>query len=182
MKRNQFFIFLAIYSISIFAVSCSSAAQQSNTAAVITKANENSPVITSSHGASQTTTAHGNTNNSTASGSSKPPMMTGNAQPIDTSEYDAEISNAEKQFKAKPKDEKAKIAVADAYAKRAFALTEAAQYRSALGDFRKSLKLDPSNEEARAMHDRIVSIFNSMGREVPKEGEEPAPLPFKKGE
>ena len=182
MKRKQILIILFIYSISIFGVSCSSTAQQSNTAAVVTKANENSPIIASSHGASQTTTTHGNTNNSTASGSAKSPMMTGNAQPIDTSEYDAEISTAEKQFKAKPKDEKAKIALADAYAKRAFALTEVAQYRAALGDFRKSLKLDASNEEARAMHDRIVSIFKSMGREVPKEGEEPAPLPFKKGE
>ena len=58
-------------------------------------------------------------------------------------------------------------------------VTEAAQYRAALGDFRKGLKLNPDDKEAQSMHDQIIEIFTSIGREPPKEGEEPAPLPLK---
>ncbi|MEJ7701898.1 MAG: hypothetical protein WKF71_19980 [Pyrinomonadaceae bacterium] len=61
---------------------------------------------------------------------------------------------------------------------RAFALTEAAQYRAALGDFRKGLKLSPNDQAAQKMHDEIIRIFESINREPPKEGEEPKPLPF----
>ncbi|HEX8567820.1 MAG TPA: hypothetical protein VF648_19425 [Pyrinomonadaceae bacterium] len=177
------FCLLLVFSIS-FLISCSNSPQQAqisnvNTGAVVTKANENSPLIASSHGAKQAPTPPANTSSSN-SGSSTAPMMTGNATAIDMTEYDAEIAKAEKDFKAKPKDEAAKTALAEAYAKRAFALTEAAQYRAALGDFRKSLKLNPANKEAKSMHDQIVDIFKSLNREPPKEGEEPAPLPFKK--
>ncbi|MDQ4123373.1 MAG: tetratricopeptide repeat protein [Acidobacteriota bacterium] len=168
-----------------FLVSCSNSPQQAqvsntNTGAIVTKANENSPLIASSHGAKQSSTPPATTSGSNSGSSSAAPVMTGNATAIDTSEYDAAIAKAEKDFKAKSKDETAKKALADAYAKRAFALTQAAQYRAALGDFRKSLKLDPKNEEARAMHDQIVDIFKSLNREPPAEGAEPTPLPFKK--
>lgn len=182
-----FFCLLLIFSVG-FIVSCSNAPQQAQTSngnsAVVAKANENSPIIASSHGAAQTATTPASSTATTGNSNSaqpKAPMMTGNATPIDTAEYDAEVAKTEKEFKAKSKDEKAKIALADAYAKRAFALTEAAQYRAALGDFRRALKLDPANAEAKAMHDQIISIFQSMRREVPAEGSEPPPLPFKKG-
>jgi tetratricopeptide (TPR) repeat protein len=177
------FCLLLVFSVS-FLISCSNAPQQAqisnaNTGAVVTKANENSPLIASSHGAKQTSTPPANTSSSNSGGSTAA-MMTGNANAIDTTEYDAEIAKAQKNFKAKSNDETAKTALAEAYAKRAFALTQAAQYRAALGDFRRSLKLNPANEEAKAMHDRIVSILSDMGREIPKEGAEPTPLPFKK--
>jgi tetratricopeptide (TPR) repeat protein len=103
-----------------------------------------------------------------------------NAQAIDVSEMTSSIEKAQKEYKAKPDDAKAKQALAAAYFERAFALTKAAQYRPALGDFRKGLKLNPDDKEAKEMHDQIISIFESMGRTPPKEGEEPAPLPFKK--
>lgn len=177
------FCLLLVFSVS-FLISCSNAPQQAqisnaNTGAVVTKANENSPLIASSHGAKQNSTPPANTSSSNSGGSTAP-MMTGNATAIDTTEYDAEIAKAEKNFKAKSKDEAAKTALAEAYAKRAFALTQAAQYRAALGDFRKSLKLNPENAEAKSMHDQIVDIFKSLDREPPAEGAEPTPLPFKK--
>ncbi len=115
-----------------------------------------------------------------ADNSGAPGMMTGNATPIDTAQFDSDIAAAEKQFKAKPADAAAKTNLAYAYAARAFALTEAAQYRAALGDFRRALKLNPNDAEAQKMHDQIISIFKSLNRDAPKEGEEPAPLPFKK--
>lgn len=99
---------------------------------------------------------------------------------VDVTAMTEKIEKAEKEYKAKPNDGKAKENLAAAYFERAFVLTQAAQYRAALGDFRKGLKLKPDDKEAKAMHDQIIDIFKSIGREPPKEGEEPPPLPVKK--
>jgi tetratricopeptide (TPR) repeat protein len=112
-----------------------------------------------------------------ASGSTESPM----ARAIDVSAQTAQIEAAEKEFKAKSGDAKAKENLAKSYFDRAFLLTDAAQYRAALGDFRKGLKLNPNDSEAKKMHDQIITIFASIKREPPKEGEEPAPMPFNKG-
>ena len=117
---------------------------------------------------------------SNAGNSSAVPMGGGQGTAIDTSEFDVAIAKAEKALKSAPNDATAKKNLAEAYAKRGFALTEAAQYRSAIGDFRKSLKLNAANKEVQEMNDQILSIYQSMKREPPKEGEEPPPLPFKK--
>jgi hypothetical protein len=105
---------------------------------------------------------------------------TQSGNPIDTKEFDNEIALAVKAQKAKPADAAATSALADAYFKRGFALTEARQYASALGDFRRSVKYDPKNKEANDWIDQIITIYNSINKESPKEGEEPPPLPFKK--
>lgn len=105
---------------------------------------------------------------------------TQSGNPIDTGEFDKEIAAAEKIFKAKPKEEAAKKSLAEAYVKRGVALTEARQYASALGDYRRTLKLDPNDEEAKNGMNQIIGIYESLNREYPKEGEEPAPLPFTK--
>jgi tetratricopeptide (TPR) repeat protein len=105
---------------------------------------------------------------------------TQSGSPIDTTEFDAEIEKAEKNLKSKESDESAKKELAEAYVKRGVALTDARQYASALGDYRKALKLDPENAEAKKWIDQIVGIYESINREYPKEGEEPPPLPFKK--
>ena len=99
--------------------------------------------------------------------------------PIDTEKFDTSIAAAEKTFKAKLKDAAAKQALSDAYLNRAMALTDARQYASALGDFRRALKYDPSSEEAKTWIDQIIKIYDSMNKEYPKEGEEPSPLPWK---
>ena len=100
--------------------------------------------------------------------------------PIDTKELDASVASAEKAQSSKPADAAAKKALAAAYLKRAVALTDARQYASALGDYRRTLKYDPSNAEAKDWIERIVSIYDSINRESPKEGEEPPPLPMGK--
>ncbi len=112
----------------------------------------------------------------TTGGSSTSPMQ----KPVDVAAQTAAIEKADKELKASPNDEAAKKALAKAYFDRAFVLTEAAQYRSALGDFRKGLKLDPTDEKAKGMHDQIIDIFKSIGREPPKEGEEPPPVTTEK--
>jgi tetratricopeptide (TPR) repeat protein len=100
--------------------------------------------------------------------------------PIDTTKFDADIEKAEKAHKQKPADAATKKALADAYFVRGSALTEARQYASAIGDYRRCIKLDPDNKEAKGWIEQIEMIYNSINREFPKEGEEPPPLPFKK--
>jgi tetratricopeptide (TPR) repeat protein len=100
--------------------------------------------------------------------------------PIDTTKFDADIAKAQKDLKAKPNDDAAKKALAAAYVVRGLALTDARQYSSALGDYRKAQKLDPTNADANKWVEQIVGIYDSMNKEYPKEGEEPPPLPFKK--
>lgn len=102
--------------------------------------------------------------------------------PIDTKEFDTKIAAAEVAFKKSPNDTAVKKMLADAYFARGMALTSPArQYASALGDFRRTVKYDPSNDEAKGWIDQIISIYDSMNKEYPKEGEEPLPLPFTKG-
>ena len=104
-------------------------------------------------------------------------------EPIDTKQFDESIKSAEKALAAKPSDDATKKALGGAYFKRAVALTEpeARQYASALGDFRKAYKYDPSNGEAKEWIEKITGIYQGMGKDFPKEGEEPPPLPFPKG-
>ena len=155
--------------------------QPANSNPSVLRSNSDVPSISSSHSSEQPQSPHamppGSTNAPANSGDSgRSPME----RAIDTSAMDAAIEKAALIFKQKPNDASAKTALADAYFARATALTEASQYRSALGDYRRGLKLDPANTEAKGMHDQIISIFQSLNREPPKEGAEPPPLPFKK--
>lgn len=147
-----------------------------------TQVNNNANVTSSSPKKDEMTVRSHTTENQ------KPPMTQSNSssggspmqKAVDVSAMTADIDKAEKEYKAKSNDAKAKETLAAAYFKRAFALTEAAQYRAAIGDFRKGLNLNPNDKEAKDMHDQIISIFQSIGREPPKEGEEPPPMPIGK--
>lgn len=101
---------------------------------------------------------------------------TQSGNPIDTSSFDTAIAQAEKTGKAKPNDTAGKKALSGAYFSRGMALTDARQYASALGDYRRSLKYDPANEDAKTWIDQIIKIYDQMNKEYPKEGEEPPPL------
>ena len=101
------------------------------------------------------------------------------AVPIDVSKETAEIVRLEKQAGKGEPDAATKAALARAYLARASALTKAKQYRAALGDYRRTLKYDPTNAEAQKMADIIIDILKQMGRDVPPEGQEPTPLPVK---
>lgn len=173
---------IAVLSFSIFSlIGCSGNApqnvqtQRANTSVV---ANRTAPETVAAHSTEKSLppTATNTTSPANKSASTESPM----ARAIDVSAQTAKIENAEKEFKAKPNDAKVKENLAAVRFERAFLLTEAAQYRAALGDFRKGLKLNPNDAEAKAMHDEILRIFASIQREPPKEGEEPAPMPFEK--
>ncbi len=150
-----------------------------NSSTQTTTAAKDNSLVASSHSGNMPAQTKPNSSSNTST-SSAPPMAGGQGQAIDTTAFDAEIAKADKDLNTAPNDAAKKKALAEAYAKRAFALTEVAQYKQALGDFRKSLKLDSTNKEAQDMHDQILEIYKSLNREPPKEGEEPPPLPFKK--
>jgi len=98
--------------------------------------------------------------------------------PIDTKKFDEAIKAADSAVKKSPKNADAKKALAKAYFDRGMALTDARQYPSALGDYRKALEADPNMAEAKEWVDQIMGIYASMNREAPKPGEEPPPLPY----
>lgn len=98
--------------------------------------------------------------------------------PIDTTKFDKTIARLEPQ--AMKGNATIKQQLAEAYLARAKALTEAQQYRAALGDYRRTLKYDAKNEYAANMENQILTIFKSLNREAPAPGTEPAPLPFTK--
>lgn len=104
---------------------------------------------------------------------------TQSGNPIDTTEFDAEIKNIQDKMKENPKEESLKKMLAEAYVKRGMALTDARQYASALGDYRKAQKLDPANELSKEWIGQIIGIYTGMNKDYPKEGEEPPPLPAK---
>ncbi len=100
-------------------------------------------------------------------------------RPIDTSRFDNAVIDAESALKSRAGDDSAKKALGKAYFERGVALVGAQQYAAAMGDFRKALKQDPANEDARRQLTMIASIYRSINIEAPAEGEEPAPLEFK---
>lgn len=170
-----------IVSLALISINCGTAAQQSavnntNNAVVQTgnatnNRSSNDSAIVSSHSTDAPEKPNALPSNKPASASTESPM----ARPIDVAGMTADIEKAESELKKNPK---AKTDLAKAYFIRATALTGAAQYRAALGDYRKGLNLDPNDEDAKKMHDQIISIFKQIGREPPKEGEEPKPLPM----
>ncbi len=104
---------------------------------------------------------------------------TQSGDPIDTAKFDTAVTTAKKALDAKPTNAAAQKALADAYYDRAVALTDARQYASALGDYRRTIKLDPANADAKDWIDKIVMIYDGLKKSYPSEGEEPPPLPFK---
>lgn len=146
----------------------------------------NSPTLTNRNTAttnqttvSQTSTQSAHTPATTASPRASAPTASaaaGGGEFVDTSRYDAEIKRLEQQSKKNPSDQQARQALARAYTDRGDALTGVRQYRSALGDYRRALRLDPNDQQARQMNDTIIGILKSMGRDVPAEGQEPPPL------
>jgi Tetratricopeptide repeat len=159
-----------IFLLSLLTLGCNRAAP------VATNVNSNGPAQTER---SQTVLSHsgeGQTPKPANSGSGK---WSQSGDPIDTEKFDDVIAKAERSLK-QGGDEKAKVTLAEAYFDRGFALTEARQYASALGDYRRALKLNPEHEEAKKWLDQIVSIYTMLKKEPPKEGEEPPPLPYKK--
>lgn len=171
----------------LFLIGCSSAptvvekksASQQNSNVDLTVKRSDDDLTVSSHSQVKKEDEMSDANAVPVQKSDKKTKWTQSGNPIDTTGFDTEIKQIQDKLKANPKAEDLKKMLADAYVQRAIALTEARQYASALGDYRKAQKLDPENEEAKKWIGQIISIYEGINREYPKEGEEPPPLPFK---
>ncbi|HKQ99855.1 MAG TPA: hypothetical protein VJT09_04230 [Pyrinomonadaceae bacterium] len=108
-------------------------------------------------------------------GSSAP--QAGGSSGTDTTALDKKVEQAEAKAKAPGAKQADKMAAASAYLERANVFYKAGNpslYKFALRDFRRTLRYDPNNEEARAKRDQIEDIYtNSLGRPVPDLGNEP---------
>ena len=94
----------------------------------------------------------------------------------DTAALDKKVEQAEAKAKAPRATEADKQAAAAAYLARANVFYSAGNpslYKFALRDFRRTLRYDPANAEARAKQQQIVEIYQSMNRPVPELGNEP---------
>lgn len=103
-----------------------------------------------------------------------------NPEAIDTKLLDDAIAIAERGLSANLSDPAAAKALADAYFKRAIALTDARQWASALGDYRRTVKFDPDNAGALKWIEQITGMYKAANRPFPNVGEEPPPLPYQK--
>jgi hypothetical protein len=77
----------------------------------------------------------------------------------------AMAGNANTQNKKKYADATVDLAIATMYDTK---LDRHERYGTALRLFREALAVDPTNRDAQAAADTIVSIYNQMGRPVPK--------------
>ena len=160
--------------IALFAAGCGTPSATNNTngnAATTTASNQafrtsnaNLPPVSSAHGDNAIPAPSAA---APASGSAQKPS-------IDTAALDAKIEKAE--AKAKGGAQADKLAAAAALVERANAYRDAGQpslYKFALGDYRRALRYQPDNTEAREKMNEIVSIYQSLGRPVPDNGKEP---------
>jgi hypothetical protein len=95
--------------------------------------------------------------------------------PVETPELDAKIKGAEAKAKAAGAGDADKKAAAAAYFARADFFRDKGMpvlYKFALADYRRGLRYDPTNKDARDKMDEIVQIYQSMGRPVPELGNE----------
>lgn len=171
MKRS-----LILLALALGAAACDSSAPVafSNTAAT-PPARDEKLETSIAHSTESETPVTANENKGPATG-----KWSQSGNPIDTAKFDGVIAEAEKALKAKPNDPEVKNALSEAYYDRGFALTDARQYAAALGDYRRALKYNPDNEDAKQWVDQIIMIYGQLKKDYPKEGEEPPPLPFKK--
>ena len=95
--------------------------------------------------------------------------------PVETPELDAKIKSAEAKAKAAGATDADKKAAAAAYFARADFFRDKGMpvlYKFSLADYRRGLRYDPTNRDARDKMDEIVQIYQSMGRPVPELGNE----------
>lgn len=111
-----------------------------------------------------------------------PPAITVNSQNTeieiegwDMSALDAKIADAVSKANAPNASAEDRLAAANIYLTRANLFYNAGRpplYKLALGDFRRVLRFQPDNSEAKEKADQIISIYKQMGRPVPHNGEE----------
>lgn len=96
---------------------------------------------------------------------------------INTRELDQRIARAEARLAAAGATDADRAAAAEAYLARGnvyYSAGAPSLYKFALGDYRRALRHQSSLSEAREKAGQITSIYESMGRPLPTNGDEPA--------
>lgn len=130
-------------------------------------ANTSAPSVASSHGGG----GAANSGSPPPGGPSAP-----DKPPVATPELDEKIEKAEAKAKAASASAADKQAAAAAHMARGnyyYNAQDTRLYRYALGDFRRALRYEPGNAEAKEKIEMIESIYRSLGRPVPDNGLEP---------
>jgi hypothetical protein len=136
--------------------------------------NSNSPATNAQTSIQHGTSPSSNVGVATSHGGDTP-TAAATKPPVETPELDAKIEKAEAKAKAAGASDSDKKAAARAYFDRANFFRDQgtpALYKFALADYRRGLRYDPSDADARAKMDEIVDIYKSMGRPVPDLGNE----------
>ena len=93
---------------------------------------------------------------------------------VNTAHFEEGINQLEALAKGSPNDTSLKQSLVSAHLKFANyfmyndSLPPKVKYPSALQEYRAVLKIDPNNSDAKQNADLIISIYHSMGREVPE--------------
>lgn len=108
-------------------------------------------------------------------GSSAAPAgaMASDKPPVATPELDAKIEKAVAKGNAKGATAADKKAAAEAYLERAnfyWGAGNVQLYKFALGDYRRVLKYDPENTEAKNRIAYLISVYHSINKPVPDNG------------
>ena len=112
--------------------------------------------------------AHGGAGNTSAGGAAS-----SDKAPVATPELDAKIEKASAKAKASGASAADKEAAAAAYMDRADFYWSAGNvqlYRYALGDYRRVLRYDPNNGQAKERIDYLISVYQSLNKPVPDNG------------
>ncbi|HYP01315.1 MAG TPA: hypothetical protein VER76_14085 [Pyrinomonadaceae bacterium] len=154
---------------------CGSPSSNTNNRGVANNSNASAGTTTQTGGAiPPVSSAHGGA----PAGATSPAAPSGAATKpgLETAALDAKIEKAEAKAKAGGASQADKVAAAAALVERGNLYRDAGQpalYKFALGDYRRALRYQPDNAEAREKMNEIVGIYQSMGRPVPTNGSDP---------
>ncbi|HEX6186250.1 MAG TPA: hypothetical protein VFZ44_20340 [Pyrinomonadaceae bacterium] len=161
---------------SALLAACGGANPPAATSAQNSNARANSAQTSLQHGTSPSAnlgvvSSHGGGTTSAPAG---PATSAPSKAPVETPELDARIEKASAKAKASGASASDKKAAADAYLERGNFYYNAGNpmlYRYALGDFRRALRYDPANGEAKEKIKQIEDIYTySVKKPIPDNG------------
>lgn len=143
---------------------------------VTTRQNSNSAANTAPAGGGKSGTASSNAgvvSSHDGAGNASAGAAASGKPSVETPELDAKIEKAAAKVKASGATAADKKAAAVAYMERAEFYWSAGNvqlYKFALGDYRRVLRYDPENGQAKERIDYLISVYQSLNRPVPDNG------------
>lgn len=172
------FLVITVLSVAAYASACGGAPEvstnEANLSSSVEAANTNGAANASNTGTGGELGVVSSRDRATST--SAPAEAAADKPPVATPELDEKVKKAVEKANAPGASAAAKKAAAEAYFERANFFRDAGNprlYKFALADYRRGLRLDPNNRDAKAKMDEIVMIYEGMGKPVPQLGVEP---------